>query len=70
MKRRFMCQLALALSVLAIVCCGITIYWVHLEMEYQITKFRLELQAEKNREMLADEFDTYNQIMDKHGFGR
>lgn len=70
MRKKLICQLALALSVLAIVCCGITIYWVHLEMEYQITNFKLELQAERNSEMLADEIETYNQIMDKHGFSR
>jgi len=66
MKRRFMCQLALALSILAIVCCGITIYWVHLEMECQITDLKLDLQAEKNKEMLAEETETYNLLMERH----
>ncbi|MBR4733626.1 MAG: hypothetical protein IK081_12750 [Lachnospiraceae bacterium] len=70
MKKRLTCQIALALSILAIVCCGITIYWVHLEMEFQITSFKLDLQAERNREMLADEIETYYQIMDRHGYQR
>ena len=68
MKKKLICQLVLALSVLDIVCCVITIYWVHLEMECQITNLRLELQAERNAEMLANEFETYNQIMNKHGY--
>ena len=65
MKRRLMCQLALTLSILAIACCGITIYWVHLEMEYQIASFKLDFQTERNSRILADEYEAYNQFMKK-----
>ena len=49
-----------------IVCCGIMIYWVNLEMECQIIDLKLDLQAEKNKEMLAEETETYNQLMERH----
>lgn len=35
-------------------------------MECQIIDLKLDLQAEKNKEMLAEETETYNQLMERH----
>ena len=62
LKTIHICQIAILLSVLSIAVGIFASYWTYKETQYQLFKFQLEMQSEKNTAMMSEYEDLQLQL--------